>query len=930
MRTLIALVTLAVASAHKCVHDHVVAHTHRDWHRAFQHRRPAPLPMETASTPPLQRRLRRATMKLASGALPQPPPQQKQQRRARELADGDDDDLQPLRIGWVAHDVSALDAAQLALVRDELMPATVAYWSRALRVRRSTAPLRMLPRCADGIYWAIDGVDPPLCDDGVEAPACGGEVPAVPAQYLASRRWCDGGASNAECYGEHDCGSCGNSAQGAGADGVDFFVFVTAVETAACGGGTTAYAAFCATAEEDDGRPLFASINFCPGDLTQGDAGAVHALKATALHEMAHALGFSAKALPTWRDASAGGAPRTPSPPEVSYACDGDVWTAQIPGDTTLASFEERGLGGAQCGYPNGGRGGTYGQCVLRVVTPAVKREARAYFGCDDLAGMELENHMTTPCALFGSHWEQRVMAHELMASTSVSPAALVSRVTLALFEDSGWYAPDYAAAGHEETGGAAAGVGAPFSLGDELSKGLDWGFQQGCGFARDDACVDPATGSANETEHGGHYCDAGDADTGCTLDRLSWGSCNLENLTSAIPQAPFRYFPDESARGGDIPEADYCPFRVKVTGKTCIHAEHAPDDDAVGGNSAGEVYGATSRCFASDLHRWVGGYIIPHEVGCYAVSCAADRASYVITIAGAGGTETTVACTTADTDVAKTVDGFSGHLGGGTITCVDPGVLCRAHKPTHAPTSVPTQSPTSPTAAPTAGPSASPSPAPTASPSPLACANGVRDGDESDVDCGGIASGSKCPPCSAGLACTVGTDCAGGVCQPDVHTCDVPTAAPSRAPSGSPSASPTPAPSGSPSASPTPAPTPAPTVDPEERQRQLMYIGAGALGGLVLLWLLKDACCGRDKKRRARAAAAHRVHIGPGDGDGAPPPEFGAWRKSNRPKEPAGKGTHYLPNSADNVLLPWQCRFCSFLNENVEAPVCEMCGKGR
>ena len=34
-----------------------------------------------------------------------------------------------------------------------------------------------------------------------------------------------------------------------------------------------------------------------------------------------------------------------------------------------------------------------------------------------------------------------------------------------------------------------------PFSRGDELSKGLDWGVQQGCGVARDATCVDAATG---------------------------------------------------------------------------------------------------------------------------------------------------------------------------------------------------------------------------------------------------------------------------------------------------------------------------------------------------------------------------------------------------------------------------------------------------
>jgi len=38
----------------------------------------------------------------------------------------------------------------------------------------------------------------------------------------------------------------------------------------------------------------------------------------------------------------------------------------------------------------------------------------------------------------------------------------------------------------------------------------------------------------------------------------------------------------------------------------------------------------------------------------------------------------------------------------------------------------------------------------------PDTCADGVNDGKETDVDCGGI-----CAPCSDGQACTVASDCA-------------------------------------------------------------------------------------------------------------------------------------------------------------------------
>ena len=69
-------------------------------------------------------------------------------------------------------------------------------------------------------------------------------------------------------------------------------------------------------------------------------------------------------------------------------------------------------------------------------MTPTVVLAARAHFGCDDLAGAELENHLTTPCGPMGSHWEQRVLDTELMSSW-MQHTGIVSALTLALHEDS-------------------------------------------------------------------------------------------------------------------------------------------------------------------------------------------------------------------------------------------------------------------------------------------------------------------------------------------------------------------------------------------------------------------------------------------------------------------------------------------------------------
>jgi hypothetical protein len=49
------------------------------------------------------------------------------------------------------------------------------------------------------------------------------------------------------------------------------------------------------------------------------------------------------------------------------------------------------------------------------------------------------------------------------------------------------------------------------------------------------------------------------------------------------------------------------------------------------------------------------------------------------------------------------------------------------------------------------------------------ACDDGVRNGLETDVDCGG-----GCPGCAGGAACNVDGDCAGGTCNQDAGTCAV------------------------------------------------------------------------------------------------------------------------------------------------------------
>ena len=108
---------------------------------------------------------------------------------------------------------------------------------------------------------------------------------------------------------------------------------------------------------------------------------------------------------------------------------------------------------------------------------------------------MELENHGNSGyngnnCKMRESHFEARLIADELMISTAVSFTQRISPMTLAVFEDSGWYQVDYSKAGLVND--------APFVNIDTTKpgylpfvEGIDSGFKKGCGYARDDKCID-------------------------------------------------------------------------------------------------------------------------------------------------------------------------------------------------------------------------------------------------------------------------------------------------------------------------------------------------------------------------------------------------------------------------------------------------------
>ena len=85
-------------------------------------------------------------------------------------------------------------------------------------------------------------------------------------------------------------------------------------------------------------------------------------------------------------------------------------------------------------------RGGSVTRRMHMLVTTRVVQEARKHFGCDSLEGAELEDYDGF------NHWEARVFGNEAMTGAR-SGRMVMSRITFALLEDSGWYKPNYSMA---------------------------------------------------------------------------------------------------------------------------------------------------------------------------------------------------------------------------------------------------------------------------------------------------------------------------------------------------------------------------------------------------------------------------------------------------------------------------------------------------
>lgn len=199
-----------------------------------------------------------------------------------------------------------------------------------------------------------------------------------------------------------------------------------------------------------------------------------------------------------------------------------------------------------------------------------VKITAQKYFNCNSIIGIPLitkkyDNSIST-------HWNSRYMLGDIMIEMIYADMVL-SEITLAVLESTGWYEVNYF------TGGL-----------------FRFGKNAGCDFI-DKACLKYGhTDFTNEfcTKKGLFMCSAG---------RLSRGICYInDNLDQSISKKNNLFLFSEPNKGG-LSITEYCPVSTpNIEMNDYIFSDSCSIGDSIYSNSFGEVISTDSACFLTNL----------------------------------------------------------------------------------------------------------------------------------------------------------------------------------------------------------------------------------------------------------------------------------------------------------------------------------------
>ncbi|CAF3448418.1 unnamed protein product, partial [Rotaria socialis] len=503
------------------------------------------------------------------------------------------------------------DASVTKLSKDEqnlikeAVDAATGYWSNAIRPKYKLHDrIRLARQCPSRKMFIVENdYSIYYCSEKCLSETRCGDI-IVPDEHLHQCH---------VCTKDKKCERIGS--KGGGVD-AEFILYVSAIETNRCEPvDTLATASFCQL-ESDQDRPIAGNINVCPRRL-RGDHNSIDfdRLVSTIKHEILHTLVFSSGLFAFFRDSN--GDPFTERDPATRWPKIYDeklqVYT---PSDKVLQQVVRKNWKT---------RSGTIDKITTMLVTPKVKAIVREHFGCPTLEGAELENQGSVGTAL--THWEKRLFEHEIMTGT-YTQESVISNLTLALLEDSGWYDVSYA-----------------------FGKPLLWGRNLGCDFVKT-SCKEWIDSKLEKKENPYPFCISSPkpnhSKRTCAYTHDKVVMCNLVEYADPIP-AEYQIFDslpnitdqNEIARfGGHVMLADYCPYNQELTYKNtnrdsrCYRSENQPSSRE---NYALEKFSSGSKCFdhGSIWEQYIDQcrrkrYIAPQAAGCYHFECISSKGFYI------------------------------------------------------------------------------------------------------------------------------------------------------------------------------------------------------------------------------------------------------------------------------------------------------------
>nr|CAJ2467779.1 unnamed protein product [Leishmania braziliensis] len=280
-------------------------------------------------------------------------------------------------------------------------------------------------------------------------------------------------------------------------------------------------------------------------------------------------------------------------------------------------------------------RGKPFAAPVINSSTVVAK--AREQYGCPTLEYLEVEDQGGSGSA--GSHLKGRNAKDELMAPASA--AGYYTNLTMAVFEDLGFYKADFS-----------------------MAEVMPWGRNASCDFLTNKCMED------NITQWPEMFCNTTKMVSQCPTDRLRLGTCLI--ISDGRPMAPYYQYFNDTSLGGLSPFLDHCPVIVASSDGACNQNPSMASPFL----QAFNVFSDAARCFDGVFQpRNSNARSEPNNALCANVMCDTAARTYSVQVRGSSGY---VACTPGESiDLATLSAAF---VNGSYITCAPYVEVCQAN----------------------------------------------------------------------------------------------------------------------------------------------------------------------------------------------------------------------------------------------------------